>query len=159
MPNGNSKTYHIERKKDPLMSFRFLVEIDGIAIAHASEVGGLQIETETEPYEEGGVNDFIHQLPKRTKYQHITLKRGITGGDELWTWYHEVVCGRFKRKSGAIILMDVTGKEEKWRWSFQEAYPVKWIGPDLKADSNTVAFEAVELAHHGITKEKKNGQV
>jgi phage tail-like protein len=133
------------------MSFRFLVEIDGIATAHASEVTGLQIETETEPYEEGGVNDFVHQLPKRTKYQHIALKRGITDRDELWAWYQEVISGKFRRKSGAIILMDVTGKE-KWRWNFHGAYPVKWTGPDFKADSNTVAFETVELAHNGIKK-------
>lgn len=139
------------KKIDPLMSFRFLVEIDGIVTAHASEVTGLQIETETESYEEGGVNDFVHQLPKRTKYQHITLKRGITDRDELWEWYQQVISGIFRRKSGAIILMDVTG-EAKWRWNFEEAYPVKWTGPDLKADSNSIAFEAVELAHNGIKK-------
>jgi phage tail-like protein len=142
---------YTEKKINPLMSFRFLVEIDGIATAHASEVTGLQIETETEPYEEGGVNDFVHQLPKRTKYQHIALKRGITDRDELWAWYQEVIRGKFRRKSGAIILMDITGKE-KWRWNFHDAYPVKWTGPDFKADSNTVAFEAVELVHNGIKK-------
>ncbi len=142
---------HTEKKINPLMSFQFLVELNGIGEAHASEVTGFQIETETEPYEEGGVNDFVHQLPKRTKYQHITLKRGITIQDDLWKWYQEVISGKFKRRNGSIILMDVTG-EEKWRWNFQEAYPVKWIGPDLKADSNTVAFEAVELAHNGIKK-------
>lgn len=143
--------YYTVKKIDPLMSFRFLVEIGGITTAHASDVNGLQIETETEPYEEGGVNDFVHQLPKRTKYQHITLKRGITDRDELWGWYQEVISGKFRRKSGAIILMDATGKE-KWRWNFHEAYPVKWTGPDLKADSNTVAFETIELAHNGIKK-------
>lgn len=142
---------YTEKKLDPLMSFRFLVEIDGIVTAHASEVTGLQIETETESYEEGGVNDFVHQLPKRTKYQHITLKRGITDRDELWKWYQEVISGDFKRKNGAIVLMDVTG-EGKWRWNFEKAYPVKWTGPDLKADSSSIAFEAVELAHKGIKK-------
>lgn len=142
---------YTEKKLDPLMSFRFLVEIDGIVTAHASEVTGLQIETETESYEEGGVNDFVHQLPKRTKYQHITLKRGITDRDELWKWYQEVISGDFKRKNGAIVLMDVTG-EGKWRWNFEKAYPVKWTGPDLKADSSSIAFEAVELAHNGIKK-------
>lgn len=138
-------------KPYPYTSFRFRVEIGGIIVAQVSEVNGLQIETETEPYEEGGVNDFVHQLPKRTKYQHIILKRGITDRGELWEWYQEVIIGKFKRKSGAIILMDVTG-QEKWRWNFLDAYPVKWTGPDLKADSNTVAFEAVELAHNGIKK-------
>lgn len=133
------------------MPFRFRVEIDGIISAGASEVTGLQIETETEPYEEGGVNDFVYQLPKRTKYQHITLKRGITDLDDMWNWFQEVVSGDFKRKNGAVILMDSKGND-KWRWDFIEAYPVKWTGPELKADSNAVGFETIELAHHGIRK-------
>lgn len=144
--------YYTEQKIPPLMSFRFRVEIGGIITAHASEVTGLQVDTEIEQYEEGGVNDFVHQLPKRTKYPHLTLKRGITERDELWEWHQEVVSGKFKRKSGAIIIMDITGNKEKWRWNFHDAYPVKWTGPDFKADSNTVAFETVELAHNGIKK-------
>lgn len=133
------------------MPFRFRVEIEGITSAGASEVTGLLIETETEPYEEGGVNDFVYQLPKRTKYQHITLKRGITDLDDMWNWFQKVVSGSFERKNGAIILMDSSGNDS-WRWDFFEAYPVKWTGPELKADSNTVAFETIELAHHGIRK-------
>lgn len=142
------------RKTDPYMSYRFRVEIDGITSAGASEVTGLQLETETETYEEGGVNNFVHILPKRTKYQHIILKRGITDMDDIWNWYMDVVRGKIKRKSGAIFLMDVSDKD-LWRWGFKEAYPVKWTGPELRTDSNTVAFETIELAHHGITKVKK----
>ncbi|HEX3034032.1 MAG TPA: phage tail protein [Thermodesulfobacteriota bacterium] len=138
-------------KPYPYTSFRFRIEIEGITVAQVSEVTGLQSETETEQIEEGGVNDFVYQLPKRTKHQHITLKRGITDLDEMWTWYQEVVDGKFRRKNGAIVLMDVTG-EDKWRWNFFQAFPVKWTGPDFRADSNTVAFEAIELAHHGIKK-------
>lgn len=137
---------------DPYRGFRFRVEIDGIAVAHFSDVSGLQAETETEPYEEGGLNDFVHQLPKRTKFQHITLKRGITDVDELWRWHQEVVSGKFKRKNGSIILLDEAG-EDRWRWNFANAFPVKWTGPDLKADGSAVAFETVELAHNGIKKE------
>lgn len=139
-------------KTDPFMSFRFRVEIDGITFAQMSEVTGLQIETETESYEEGGVNDFVHQLPKRTKYQRIIFKRGITELDQMWQWYQDVVNGKFEKRSGAIILLDATG-EDKWRWNFSAAYPVKWSGPDLKADSNTIAFETIELVHHGIKKD------
>jgi phage tail-like protein len=135
----------------PYATFRFRVEIDGITVAGFSEVSGLQVETETEQYEEGGVNDFVHYLPGRTKYQHITLKHGLTGADELWQWYQDVAAGRFLRKNGAIILMDTTG-EDAWRWNFSNAYPVKWTGPELRADSNTVAFETIELVHHGIKK-------
>ncbi len=139
------------QKADPYRGFRFRIEIDGISAAHFSEVSGLQVETETEPYEEGGVNDFVHQLPKRTKYPHITLKRGITDVDTLWKWHQDVVSGKFKRKNGSIILLNEAG-EDTWRWNFTNAFPVKWSGPDLKADSSTVGFETIELAHNGIKK-------
>lgn len=138
-------------KPDPYRSFRFRVEIDGLISAQASEVSGLVVETETEPYEEGGVNDFVHQFAKRTKYQPITLKRGITDLDEMWRWYQDVVNGNFERKSGSIILMDESGNDT-WRWDVADAYPVKWSGPELKADSSVVAFETIELAHNGIKK-------
>ncbi len=136
-------------KPDPFMVFRFRVEIGGITVARVSEVTGLSLETEIEPYEEGGVNTMVHQLPKRTKYQPITLKRGITDAGELWDWYRDVISGKFERKDGAIVLMDNRGMD-RWRWNFTGAYPVKWTGPDFKADSSTIAFESVMLAHHGI---------
>lgn len=139
------------KKPYPYPSFRFRIEISGITVAQVSDVTGLQIETETELFEEGGVNDFVYKLPKRTKYQNITLKRGITDLDEMWKWYQSVVIGKFIRKNGSIVLMDAAG-EDKWRWNFHGAFPVKWTGPDLKSDSNTVAFESIELAHHGIWK-------
>ena len=135
----------------PYTSFRFRVEIDHLKAAQVSEISGLSIETETEPFEEGGVNDFVYQFPKRTKYQHIILKRGITEIDDFWNWYNEVVNGIIKRKEVAVVLMDVTGKDRR-QWNIIDAYPVKWTGPDMKADSNTVAFESIELAHHGIKK-------
>jgi len=139
-------------KPYPYPSFRFRIEIGNITVAQVSDVTGLQVETETEPIEEGGVNNFVYQLPKRTKYQNITLKRGITDLDDMWKWYQSVVNGKFIRQNGSIVLMDATG-EDKWRWNFHGAFPVKWTGPDLKSDSNTVAFESIELAHHGIWKE------
>jgi phage tail-like protein len=140
------------------MSYRFRLEIEGITFAQMSEVTGLQIETETETYEEGGVNDFVHQLPKRTKYQNISLKRGISELDQMWEWHRQVVSGIFERKSVAIILQDIAGNDV-WRWDFEKAYPVKWTGPELRADSNTIAFENVELAHNGLVKGKKHGPI
>jgi phage tail-like protein len=141
-------------KQDPFMSFRFRIEIEGITYAQMSEVSGLQAETEVETVEEGGVNDFVHKLPKRTKCLNLILKRGITDVDQIWKWYQDVVEGKFTketRKNGSIILMDSSGND-RWRWNFEKAYPVKWTGPDLKADSNTIAFEAIELAHNRLRK-------
>ncbi|MBE9592051.1 MAG: phage tail protein [Proteobacteria bacterium] len=141
----------VGERKDPYLNFRFLVEIQGLIVGGFSEVAGLQAETEIEEKPEGGVNDYVHKLPKITKYPNITLKRGITDSDALWNWHQDVVNGKFERKSGFIILMDSEGNE-KWRWYFEHAYPVKWTGPDLKADNSAVAVETLELAHNGLKK-------
>ena len=141
----------VAERKDPYLSFRFLVEIQGLIVGGFSEVSGLQAETEIEEIREGGVNDYVHKLPKITKYPNITLKRGITDCDVLWNWHQDVVNGKFKQTTVRVILMDSEGNE-KWQWEFYDAYPVKWLGPDLKADSSTVAVETLELAHSGIKK-------
>lgn len=136
---------------DPYLNFRFQVEIDGLVVGGFSEVSGLQVVTDTEEYREGGLNGLVHLLPGVTKQSNITLKRGITDSDALWKWNQDIVNGKIKRKNGRIILMDSRGRE-KWHWTFEDAYPVKWIGPDLKADGSTVAMELLELVHKGIKK-------
>ena len=37
-------------------------------------------------------------------------------------------------------------------WNFKNAYPVKWTGPEFRADSNSIAFESVELVHEGLSR-------
>jgi len=141
----------VAERKDPYQSFRFLVEINGLIVGGFSEVSGVSAETEFDEIKEGGVNDHIHKLPKMTKYPNMALKRGITDSDALWRWHQDVVSGKFSRRTVFVVLMDSEGAE-RWRWSFLDAYPIKWIGPDLKADSNVVAIESLELAHNGFKK-------
>ncbi|MBD5799852.1 phage tail protein [Bacillus pseudomycoides] len=138
-------------RTDPLTNFNFLVELDGLVVGGFSEISGLQTETETEEYREGGLNEYTHKLPKSSKYSNVVLKRGLTDSSVLWDWYRKVVGGSIERKNGSIILLDYAGNE-KWRWNFSQAFPVKWVGPDLKADSSTIAVETLELVHHGFTK-------
>ncbi len=138
-------------RNDPYLSYRFRIEIDGIISGGFAECSGLELDTEYEEYREGGVNDYVHRLPKVTKYPNLILKRGITDSEELWDWYRDVVVGKIQRKNGSIILLDSEGNEA-WRWNFKGAYPVKWKGPDLKSDTSAVAFETIELTHTGITK-------
>lgn len=136
---------------NPLTGFKFLIEIDGLVVGGFSEVSGLEGQTETEEYREGGVNDYVHRIPKITKYSNLILKRGLTNSDVLWKWHRDVVSGKFKRKNGSIILLDYSGIES-WRWNFAQAYPVKWAGSDLNAGSGTISVETLELAHNGLTK-------
>ena len=44
---------------------------------------------------------------------------------------------------------------EAMRWNLKEAYPVRWQGPEFKADDNNVVVHGMELAHHGIELAKR----
>jgi phage tail-like protein len=129
--------------------YRFMVELDGMLVAGFSEVSGLTVETELEEVPEGGLNQYVHRLPGRTKLGPIVLKRGMTLTNELWNWYADVIEGDFERRSGSIILYDERDQEFR-RWNFYDAYPTKWIGPELNASSSEVAVEAIELTHNGF---------
>ncbi|OPX90940.1 MAG: T4-like virus tail tube protein gp19 [Pelotomaculum sp. PtaB.Bin104] len=134
---------------DPSGSFRFWVEIDGLFVGGFTEVSGLRSETEVEEYREGGVNTYVHRFPKVTKYPSLVLKRGVTNSVELWNWYKDVAEGIIERKNGSVVLLDQAG-DEIWRWNFFDSYPVKWIGPELKASRAEIAVEVLEIVHNGL---------
>jgi phage tail-like protein len=137
---------------DPYTGFNFLVEIEGLVIGGFSEVTGLAVETTVEEYQEGGQNGYVHKLPGPSRHpQNLVLKRGLTDLETLWSWHQDVASGRIERRNGTIYLLDREGSPVLW-WDFKEAYPVRWTGPDLRADSSTVAVETVELAHRGLAK-------
>ena len=139
-------------KRFPYVSYKFLVEIDSSIVATFSEASGLQVETETEEYQEGGVNGFRHRLPKSSKHGALVLKRGLTDDDKLWKWHQDVVQGKVQRRPLALILWDEKTSNQVWRWDFKDVFPVKWGGPELKADGNAVAVETLELAHNGFVR-------
>jgi phage tail-like protein len=138
-------------RKDPYLGNRFQVEIGGIVEAGFSECSGLVIETEVEERREGGLNDYAHRLPKGSRFVNLVLKRGLTDSDQLWKWHQDVVAGKVERRSVSVILRDGLG-EERWRWNLREAFPTKWVGPELKSDGSVVAVETLEIAHHGLSK-------
>lgn len=114
-----------------------------------SEVSGLQAETKVISIKEGGINDRVHKIPEGTEYSNLVLKRGLTDSKSLWLWHQDVIKGKIKRRNIYLNILDSQGNI-KWTWGFLDAYPVKWTGPDLKADSNAVAIESLEIAHEGI---------
>lgn len=138
------------QRNDPYLNYNFLVEVDKLIVGGFSEVTGLQVEVQTEDYREGGVNKYIHKLAGPARYSsNLILKRGITDSTTLWEWQKDVVNGRVERKDISIILQDAAQNEKK-RWIFNKAYPVKWSGPDMRGASAEVALETLELAHKGF---------
>lgn len=146
MPNTNGA---IERV-DPLAGFRFAVMINGLPQALFMECNGLSAERKVDPISQGGVNDYIYQLPGRLSYPRVTLKRGIAD-DGLWQWFCTGLYDcKIQRRDVQIILYN-TDRSVLRQWNLAQAFPVKWTGPDLKSDSTQIAVETLELVHHGLS--------
>lgn len=138
-------------RADPYQVFNFLVEIEGILAGGFSDCTGLQVETETIDYREGGQNEYVHRFAGPTKYPPLVLKHGLTQIDGLWAWHQDVASGVIERRNGTIYLLNKQRIPVMW-WDVKEAFPVKWTGPDLRADSGAVAIESVELTHRGLSR-------
>lgn len=138
----------IERK-DPFVAFRFEIRLDDLPVAGFSECTGLQMETEVQDYNEGGLNTHVRKFPTRTKQSNLVLKRGIVD-KVMWDWYWDLTRGVVTRRNGSIIVRDPSGSTVVMEWHFQCAFPSKWTGPDLNATQNNVAIETLELVHCGL---------
>lgn len=139
----------VTARSDPFTGFSFELKLEGLVVGGFSEVSGLAAEIDIEEYREGGSNDFVHRLPKVTKYGNLVLKRGITESNELYKWYKDVVRGIIQRRTVTVNLLD-TQKRILKVWNFKNAFPVKWNASDLKSDGNTILVESVELVHQGL---------
>lgn len=151
--SGGTKT---AQRVDPFATCKFHVEIGDIKEAAFSECSGLEIATDVFEYQEGGLNEYTHKLPGRTKLSNVTLKRGFATSNELYKWYLEMeqdlLTGKtITRKQVAITLYSTSEPKELMRWTLNDAFPVKWVGPTFKAGEAATAVETLEFAHHGIT--------
>jgi phage tail-like protein len=135
---------------DPLRGFRFLVEIDGIAVAGFTRIKAIAREIKHEVYREGGVNDYEHKLFTNVSYPAVVLEHGLAL-DKLWNWALAVSEGDIERKTLTIRLQDESGAD-RWTWHLDWAYPVKWSISDLDAGNSQVTMESVEFAHQGMRK-------
>src|SRR5262249_4133099 len=79
-------------RKDPLTSFLFGLKIPDLGLdyndgtAFFKSIGGLKMETEMTPQQEGGVTAFQRQLAGQRKFTNIVCKKGFTGDRKLWDW-------------------------------------------------------------------------
>lgn len=136
---------------DPHATFRFLVNVAGVVTAVFTECTLPDVDWETEPIKEGGLNTYIHQLPGRRKASKIVLKNGLAT-DALMVWYTSVMSEKFAgfKKMISITLLD-SQHRPVMIWNVADAYPIKWSGPQLKTSDNTVAIQTLELACGEVT--------
>jgi phage tail-like protein len=142
-------------RTDPLVGFHFAIEIQGVVTGYFTECAG--IGSEHEVIEHKIVDDrgreLIQKIPGRLKWENITLKRGITDNMDIWDWRQQIVDGLVdgNRKNGSIVMFDQS-LEERARWNFENAWPVKVSGPSVKTDSNEFGIEELVLTHEGLTR-------
>jgi len=86
-----------------------------------------------------------------TKWGDIELKRGIDQDKTLWNWRKLVIAGKLDaaRKDCTITMLDFEGQPVV-TYSIINAWPKKYTGVGLKADSNEVPVEGITLSHEGF---------
>lgn len=132
---------------DPALEFRYFAEIDGIVEASFTECTGIRAERQVIPIHEGGANDSVTWLPGRTTYGNVTLRKGIMMSTKLWDWFAEGARDGKVARHMVTITQYSSYLNLPCRWYYlYDAFPVSWVGPDLRAESSGVAFESIELA-------------
>jgi len=139
---------NLPNRPDPVGELRFKVDLPGVGLGRFRECTGLAAEIEVKDYNEGGVNDRVHKLPTRMKYPNLVLKRGVTYEDALLKWLWKTQ-RETQRINVTVSLMGPDGEAVR-SWVFNEAFPVKWTGPNLNASSNQIATETLEIVHNGL---------
>jgi len=150
---------------DPYRTFKFLVKWDNEAIAAVSKVSALTKSIEVKDWRSGGLNNSVLKLPMTTKYEPITLERGISADPAFVNWMNRVntyqalgltAAEHFHdfRKDFQIEVFSLAN-ERVMVVTIYNAWPSKLILlPDLDANSNEVAIETLELQNEGFTVER-----
>lgn len=138
--------------EDPLVSFHFAVDIQGVIQGFFTECSGLGSETEIVEHKvvKDGV-EVVMKIPGRLKWENIVLKRGITSNMDVWTWRKQVETGDVAgaRRDGSVVMFDQTLSEVA-RWNFIRGWPSKVTGPSVKSDSNEIGIEELTITHEYI---------
>ena len=140
---------------DPYKNFKFRVRWDGRYVAGVSKVGALKRTTEVVEHRSGGDPSTGRKSPGRTKFEPITLERGVTHDPEFEAWANKV--WNFGSGLGAEVSLQDFRKDlmiELYNEAGQLVITYKvyraWVSeyqalPDLDANANAVALPALVL--------------
>ncbi len=155
---GKPFTVNINRY-DPYKSYRFLVYFGASTspVAAVSKVTGLKRSADVIDYKEGG-NAIILKGLGRTKYEPITLERGITQDLDFSNWADAVQVLRQGHPSTSLanlrqeVRIDLLNEEglPVWRFMVHRAWVSEYQAlPDLDAGANAIAIEHIKLENEG----------
>lgn len=144
---------------DPYKNFKFRVKWNGRYVAGISKVGALKRTTEVVEHREGGDPSSVRKSPGQSKYEPVTLERGVTHDLEFEQWANKVW------NYGSGLGMEVSLKDfrkdviiELYNEAGQLAIAYKiyrcWVSeftamPELDASANAVAIQSMTLQNEG----------
>lgn len=144
---------------DPYKNFKFRVKWDGRYVAGVSKVSALKRTTEIVEHREGGDPSTSRKSPGRTKYEPLTLERGVTHDTEFEKWANKV--WNFGAGLGSEASLKDFRKDiiiEIYNEAGQTAIAYKvfrcWVSEfqasaDLDANANAVLIQSIKLENEG----------
>ncbi|HEY1880034.1 MAG TPA: phage tail protein [Caulobacteraceae bacterium] len=155
---GKPFTVNINRY-DPYKTYRFLVYFGASTspVAAVSKVTGLKRSSDVIDYKEGG-NAIILKGLGRTKYEPITLERGMTEDMDFANWANQAqVLDNGSPKTSLANLrqevrIDLLNEEGQpvWRFHIHRAWVSEYQAlPDLDAGANAIAIEHIKIENEG----------
>ncbi|MBQ1926401.1 MAG: phage tail protein [Proteobacteria bacterium] len=151
------------RNIDPVVSYAFIVQIEGIAVARFNGVDGLSYEVEMIEYRDSESPNLPQFRQGRRKPGRVTLKRGILvgGNTDLLTWIRQVEKGSIQPRNIAISIGNYGGPgaggpgihEAKGpsTWLLYDCKPTKWSMGNLDGNSNSPLIESLELVVSSVS--------
>jgi phage tail-like protein len=144
---------------DPYKNFKFRVKWDGRYVAGVSKVSALSRTTEVVEHREGGDPSTVRKSPGQTKFEAVTLERGVTHDTEFEKWANKVwnlgsglgaeVSLRDFRKDVIIEVYNEAG-QLAISYNVLRCWPSEYQAlPELDASANAVAIQTLKLENEG----------
>jgi phage tail-like protein len=144
---------------DPYKNYKFRVKWDGRYVAGVNKISALKRTTTPVTYREGGDPSTERKSPGQTKYDAITLERGVTHDIEFEQWTNKVWnygSGLGKETSLKDFRKDIIIEVYNEAGQLAIAYKVYrcWVSeyqalPGLDASANAVAIQTIKLENEG----------
>jgi phage tail-like protein len=144
---------------DPYKNFKFRVKWDGRYVAGVSKISALRRTTEVIEHREGGDPSISRKSPGQTKFEPITLERGVSHDPEFEQWANKVWyfgAGLGSEVSLKDFRKDIVIEVYNEAGQLTLAYKVYrcWVSeyqalPDLDANISTIAIESIRLENEG----------
>ena len=93
----------------------------------------------------------VRKLPGLARYDNVTLRRGLIGSLNLYTWINQVRNGDANaRRTVTIALLAEDLTAVVFTWKLLRAWPLKYRFGDLNAKGTDVAIEELVLAYERL---------